>query len=42
MSIQVDAYHLEKAYGVLGLFLGGAPDVDPGKVVVIGGGVVRT
>ena len=42
MSIQAGAYHLEKAHGGLGILLGGVPGVDPGKVVVIGGGVVGT
>ncbi|MGI9475969.1 MAG: alanine dehydrogenase [Hyphomicrobiaceae bacterium] len=42
MSIQAGAYHLEKAHGGLGVLLGGVPGVDPGKVVVIGGGVVGT
>jgi alanine dehydrogenase len=42
MSIQAGAYFLEKAHGGLGVLLGGVPGVDPGKVVVIGGGVVGT
>lgn len=42
MSIQAGAYFLEKAHGGLGILLGGVPGVDPGKVVVIGGGVVGT
>jgi alanine dehydrogenase len=42
MSIQAGAYHLEKAHGGLGVLLGGVPGVDPGKVVVLGGGVVGT
>ena len=42
MSIQAGAYYLEKAHGGLGILLGGVPGVDPGKVVVIGGGVVGT
>ena len=37
MSVQAGATALEKAHGVL---LGGVPGVMPGKVVVIGGGVV--
>jgi len=42
MSIQAGAYYLEKAHGGLGILLGGVPGVDPGKVVVLGGGVVGT
>ncbi|MGQ7794250.1 alanine dehydrogenase [Faunimonas sp. B44] len=42
MSIQAGAYFLEKVHGGLGVLLGGVPGVDPGKVVVIGGGVVGT
>ncbi|MFZ5510473.1 MAG: alanine dehydrogenase [Pseudomonadota bacterium] len=42
MSIQAGAYFLEKAHGGLGVLLGGVPGVDPGKVVIIGGGVVGT
>lgn len=40
MSVQAGAYFLEKAHGGLGVLLGGVPGVDPGKVVVLGGGVV--
>lgn len=40
MSIQAGATALEKANGGLGVLLGGVPGVMPGKVVVIGGGVV--
>jgi len=42
MSVQAGANFLEKARGGLGILLGGVPGVDPGKVVVIGGGVVGT
>ncbi len=42
LSIQAGAYFLEKAHGGLGVLLGGVPGVDPGKVVVLGGGVVGT
>ncbi|WP_419798789.1 MAG: alanine dehydrogenase [Terasakiella sp.] len=42
MSIQVGANALQKANGGLGVLLGGVPGVQPGKVVVIGGGVVGT
>ena len=40
MSIQAGAHCLESAQGGAGLLLGGVPGVAPGKVVVIGGGVV--
>ncbi|MFV2092015.1 MAG: alanine dehydrogenase [Hyphomicrobiales bacterium] len=42
LSIQAAAHSLEKHSGGLGLLLGGVPGVKPGKVVVIGGGVVGT
>ena len=40
MAIQAGAHALEKAQGGNGTLLGGVPGVEPGKVVVIGGGVV--
>ena len=40
MSIQAGASALEKSHGGLGVLLGGVPGVPPGKVVIIGGGVV--
>lgn len=40
MSIQAGATALEKAHGGRGVLLGGVPGVMPGKVLVIGGGVV--
>ncbi len=40
MSIQAGATALEKSHGGRGILLGGVPGVMPGKVVVIGGGVV--
>ena len=40
MSIQAGATALEKAHGGRGVLLGGVPGVMPGKVTVIGGGVV--
>ncbi len=40
MSIQAGATALEKSNGGRGVLLGGVPGVMPGKVVVIGGGVV--
>ncbi len=42
MAVQAGAYYLEKAHGGKGILLGGVPGVDPGKVVVLGGGVVGT
>ncbi|MGC1270606.1 MAG: alanine dehydrogenase [Croceibacterium sp.] len=40
MSIQAGATALEKAHGGRGVLLGGVPGVLPGKVAIIGGGVV--
>ncbi len=40
LSVQAGAAALEKAHGGRGVLLGGVPGVKPGKVVVIGGGVV--
>lgn len=40
MSIQAGAHYLEKAHGGNGTLLGGVPGVEPGKVLIIGGGVV--
>jgi len=40
MSIQQGAKYLEMAQGGRGILLGGVPGVDPGTVMVIGGGVV--
>ena len=42
MAIQVGAVALHKAHGGRGVLLGGVPGVPPGRVVVIGGGVVGT
>lgn|SRR3990167_2553631 len=42
LSIQAGAHCLEKPAGGSGVLLGGVPGVYPGKVVVIGGGVVGT
>ncbi|HVO88448.1 MAG TPA: alanine dehydrogenase [Casimicrobiaceae bacterium] len=42
MAVQAGAYYLEKSHGGKGVLLGGVPGVDPGKVVVLGGGVVGT
>ena len=40
MSVQAGAHCLEKNQKGRGLLLGGAPGVEPGKVVILGGGVV--
>ncbi|WP_264737919.1 alanine dehydrogenase [Cytobacillus firmus] len=42
MSVQLGAQFLEKIHGGKGVLLGGVPGVKPGKVVIIGGGVVGT
>jgi alanine dehydrogenase len=42
MAIQQGAKYLEMAQGGHGVLLGSVPGVDPGTVVVIGGGVVGT
>jgi alanine dehydrogenase len=40
MSVQEGAKYLEKVYGGRGVLLGGVPGVAPGKVVILGGGIV--
>lgn len=42
MSIQEGAKYLENTFGGKGILLGGVPGVDPGTVVIIGGGIVGT
>ena len=42
VSIQAGAYCLQMANGGKGVLLGGIPGVNPGRVLVIGGGVVGT
>ena len=42
LAPQVGAWTLQKANGGRGVLLGGVPGVGPGRVVVIGGGVVGT
>ncbi|HEX6141494.1 MAG TPA: alanine dehydrogenase [Geminicoccaceae bacterium] len=42
MSIQAAAHSLETAQGGSGVLLSGVPGVPPGRVLVIGGGVVGT
>jgi len=40
LAAQAGAYFLEKPFGGRGLLLGGVPGVAPGKIVIIGGGIV--
>lgn len=40
LSVQIGANYLEKINGGSGVLLGGVPGVKPGKIVIIGGGVV--
>jgi alanine dehydrogenase len=40
MAVQAGATALEKSHGGRGVLLGGVPGVAPGKVAIIGGGVV--
>ena len=40
LAPQAGAYFLEKPFGGRGLLLGGVPGVAPGRVVIIGGGIV--
>lgn len=40
MSVQVGARYLEKTQGGRGVLLAGVPGVEPGKVVILGAGVV--
>ncbi|QHT59635.1 alanine dehydrogenase [Paenibacillus lycopersici] len=42
MSVQIGAHFLEKAHGGKGVLLGGVPGVEPGRVAIIGGGIVGT
>ncbi len=42
MSVQIGAHFLEKPSGGKGVLLGGVPGVEPGYVVIIGGGIVGT
>ncbi len=42
MAIQAGAAHLEKSRGGMGLLLGGVPGVPPGRVLILGAGVVGT
>lgn len=42
LSVQFGARYLEKQQGGRGVLLGGIPGVSPGRVVILGGGVVGT
>ena len=42
LAPQIGAFYLEKPQGGRGVLLGGVPGVEPGEVVIIGGGVVGT
>lgn len=42
MAIQEGAKYLEKPSGGRGVLLGGVPGVNPGKVMILGGGIVGT
>ena len=42
MAVQEGAKYLEKTYGGKGVLLGGVPGVNPGTVMIIGGGAVGT
>ncbi|WP_291424032.1 alanine dehydrogenase [Deinococcus sp.] len=42
LSVQAGAYHLQKPAGGRGVLLGGVPGVQPGHVLIVGGGVVGT
>lgn len=42
MAVQQGAKYLESLFGGRGVLLGGVPGVVPGKVVILGGGVVGT
>jgi alanine dehydrogenase len=42
MATQVGAYYLQRDHGGKGILLGGVTGVRPGKVTIIGGGVVGT
>ena len=42
LSVQFGAQFLERQYGGRGVLLGGVPGVSPGKVAILGGGVVGT
>ncbi|MDY0322671.1 MAG: alanine dehydrogenase [Candidatus Carbobacillus sp.] len=42
MAVQIGASLLSKPHGGVGLLLSGVPGVEPGQVVIVGGGIVGT
>lgn len=42
LAVQFGAHYLERQQGGRGVLLGGIPGVTPGKVVILGGGIVGT
>src|SRR6185503_3204670 len=42
LSVQEGAKYLERPFGGKGVLLGGVPGVPPGRVLILGGGVVGT
>ncbi|HMO22325.1 MAG TPA: NAD-binding protein, partial [Candidatus Melainabacteria bacterium] len=42
LSTQIGANYLERPMGGRGVLLGGVPGVEPGEVIIIGGGIVGT
>jgi alanine dehydrogenase len=42
LAVQEGAKYLEKTYGGRGVLLSGVPGVDPGTILIIGGGIVGT
>jgi alanine dehydrogenase len=40
LSVQAGAYCLERAHGGMGTLLGGVPGVPPGRILILGAGVV--
>jgi alanine dehydrogenase len=42
MATQIGAYYLQRDHGGKGILMGGVTGVKPGKVTIIGGGVVGT
>jgi alanine dehydrogenase len=42
MAVQIGAQFLERTQGGKGILLGGVPGVLPGRVVIVGGGIVGT
>lgn len=42
LSVQIGSYYLQKDKGGSGILLGGVPGVKPGRVSILGGGIVGT